>query len=99
MVFQSFNLFPHMTALANVAEAPRRALGVPRREAEARARELLTLVGLSDKEQVYPRQLSGGQQQRVAIDRALALYPKVLLFDKSTRALEPELIEEMMAEI
>src|SRR5699024_1599453 len=69
MVFQSFNLFAHMTALANVAEAPRRALGVPRREAEARARELLTLVGLSDKEQVYPRQLSGGQQQRVAIAR------------------------------
>src|SRR5699024_1300502 len=62
MVFQSFNLFAHMTALANVAEAPRRALGVPRREAEARARELLALVGLSDKEQVYPRQLSGGQQ-------------------------------------
>src|SRR5699024_4851547 len=70
MVFQSFNLFAHMTALANVAEAPRRALGVPRREAEARARELLALVGLSDKEQVYPRQLSGGQQQRVAIARA-----------------------------
>src|SRR5699024_4022355 len=97
MVFQSFNLFPHMTALANVAEAPRRALGVPRREAEARARELLTLVGLSDKEQVYPRQLSGGQQQRVAIARALALDPKVLLFDEPTSALDPELVEEVLA--
>src|SRR5699024_9679135 len=99
MVFQSFNLFAHMTALANVAEAPRRALGVPRREAEARARELLTLVGLSDKEQVYPRQLSGGQQQRVAIARALALDPKVLLFDEPTSALDPELVEEVLAVI
>ena len=99
MVFQSFNLFAHMTALANVAEAPRRALGVPRREAEAHARELLALVGLSDKERVYPRQLSGGQQQRVAIARALALRPKVLLFDEPTSALDPELVEEVLAVI
>ena len=99
MVFQSFNLFAHMTALANVAEAPRRALGVPRREAEGHARELLALVGLSDKERVYPRQLSGGQQQRVAIARALALRPKVLLFDEPTSALDPELVDEVLAVI
>jgi len=99
MVFQSFNLFAHMTALANVAEAPRRALGVRRREAEAQARELLALVGLSDKERAYPRQLSGGQQQRVAIARALALRPKVLLFDEPTSALDPELVEEVLAVI
>ncbi|MDN6303202.1 MAG: amino acid ABC transporter ATP-binding protein, partial [Brachybacterium sp.] len=99
MVFQSFNLFAHMTALANVAEAPRRALGVPRREAEARARELLDLVGLAEKAEVYPRQLSGGQQQRVAIARALALDPKVLLFDEPTSALDPELVEEVLAVI
>src|SRR5699024_3524967 len=99
MVFQSFHLFAHMTALANVAEAPRRALGVPRREAEARARELLALVGLADKEQVHPRRLSGGQQQRVAIARALALDPSVLLFDEPTSALDPELVEEVLAVI
>ncbi|WP_345076249.1 amino acid ABC transporter ATP-binding protein [Brachybacterium paraconglomeratum] len=99
MVFQSFNLFAHMTAVGNVAEAPRRALGMPRREAETRARELLALVGLSDKFDVYPRQLSGGQQQRVAIARALALRPKVLLFDEPTSALDPELVEEVLAVI
>ncbi|SLM98352.1 putative ABC transporter ATP-binding protein [Corynebacterium xerosis] len=99
MVFQSFNLFAHMTALQNVTEAPRRALGVPARQAEARARELLALVGLSDKADVYPRQLSGGQQQRVAIARALALEPKVLLFDEPTSALDPELVEEVLAVI
>jgi polar amino acid transport system ATP-binding protein len=99
MVFQSFNLFAHMTALANVAEAPRRALGVRRKEAEAHARELLALVGLSEKEGAYPRQLSGGQQQRVAIARALALRPKVLLFDEPTSALDPELVEEVLAVI
>ena len=99
MVFQSFNLFAHMTALANVAEAPRRALGVNRKEAEAQARELLALVGLSEKEGAYPRQLSGGQQQRVAIARALALRPKVLLFDEPTSALDPELVEEVLSVI
>ena len=99
MVFQSFNLFAHMTALENITEAPRRALGAPRREAEAHARELLALVGLSEKADAYPRQLSGGQQQRVAIARALALRPKVLLFDEPTSALDPELVEEVLAVI
>ena len=99
MVFQSFNLFAHMTALGNVAEAPRRALGATRAQAETRARELLELVGLSEKADAYPRQLSGGQQQRVAIARALALDPKVLLFDEPTSALDPELVEEVLAVI
>src|SRR5699024_9007959 len=99
MVFQSIYLFAHMPVVANVAEAHRRALGVPRREAEARARERLVLVGLSDKEQVYQRELSGGQQQRVAIARALGLDPKVLLFDEPTSALDPELVEEVLAVI
>ena len=99
MVFQSFNLFAHMTALENITEAPRRALGVKRAEAEAHARELLALVGLSEKAGAYPRQLSGGQQQRVAIARALALRPKVLLFDEPTSALDPELVDEVLAVI
>src|SRR5699024_6688564 len=111
MVFQGFNLFAHMTALQNVAEAPRRALGVPKRTAEARARELLALVGLAEKAGEHPRRrsgghprraarrLSGGQQQRVAIARALALDPKVLLFDEPTSALDPELVEEVLAVI
>ena len=99
MVFQGFNLFAHMTALQNVAEAPRRALGVPKRIAEARARELLALVGLAEKSGEHPRRLSGGQQQRVAIARALALDPKVLLFDEPTSALDPELVEEVLAVI
>ena len=99
MVFQSFNLFAHMTVLENITEAPRRALGTPRKEAEAHAHELLALVGLAEKEGAYPRQLSGGQQQRVAIARALALRPKVLLFDEPTSALDPELVEEVLAVI
>ena len=99
MVFQNFALFAHKTALANITEAPRRALGVNRKEAEAQARELLALVGLSEKEGAYPRQLSGGQQQRVAIARALALRPKVLLFDEPTSALDPELVEEVLSVI
>ncbi|GAA1326080.1 amino acid ABC transporter ATP-binding protein [Brachybacterium rhamnosum] len=99
MVFQSFNLFAHRTALANITEAPRRALGVPKAQAEARARELLALVGLEDRAGAYPRQLSGGQQQRVAIARALALDPSVLLFDEPTSALDPELVEEVLAVI
>ncbi|GAA1725523.1 amino acid ABC transporter ATP-binding protein [Brachybacterium phenoliresistens] len=99
MVFQSFHLFAHMTALQNVAEAPRRARRIPRREAEARARALLEQVGLSEKADAYPRQLSGGQQQRVAIARALALEPTVLLFDEPTSALDPELVEEVLTVI
>lgn len=99
MVFQNFNLFGHMTALRNITEAPRRALGVSKAEAEAQAHELLARVGLADKADSYPRQLSGGQQQRVAIARALALKPKVLLFDEPTSALDPELVEEVLGVI
>ena len=96
MVFQHFNLFPHMTALGNCTEAPRRVLGLPAAEAEARAVELLEMVGLGDKVQHYPSQLSGGQQQRVAIARALAMRPKVMLFDEVTSALDPELVGEVL---
>ncbi|HET6157088.1 MAG TPA: ectoine/hydroxyectoine ABC transporter ATP-binding protein EhuA [Dongiaceae bacterium] len=96
MVFQHFNLFPHMTALANCSEAPVTVLGLSRREAEERAAELLDLVGLSDKKGHYPAQLSGGQQQRVAIARALAMRPKVMLFDEVTSALDPELCGEVL---
>ncbi|KAB0677510.1 amino acid ABC transporter permease/ATP-binding protein [Aureimonas leprariae] len=96
MVFQSFNLFPHMTALENVAEAPVATGRSSRAEAQAFGRELLARVGLSDKAGSYPRQLSGGQQQRVAIARALALRPKVLLFDEPTSALDPELVGEVL---
>lgn len=99
MVFQSFNLFPHMTVLENIVEAPVHVRGRPRAEAEADARVLLTRVGLSDKVDAYPRQLSGGQQQRVAIARALALRPKVLLFDEPTSALDPELVGEVLGVI
>jgi polar amino acid transport system ATP-binding protein len=96
MVFQRFNLFPHMTALANVMEAPVLVKGVGKREAAARARELLERVGLSDKLDAYPAQLSGGQQQRVAIARALAMDPKLMLFDEPTSALDPELVGEVL---
>uniref|UniRef100_UPI001F13938F amino acid ABC transporter ATP-binding protein n=1 Tax=Novosphingobium terrae TaxID=2726189 RepID=UPI001F13938F len=96
MVFQSFNLFKHLTVLENIAAAPVWVRGIPRAQAEAQARELLARVGLSDKAEAYPRQLSGGQQQRVAIARALALRPKVLLFDEPTSALDPELVGEVL---
>ncbi|WP_288431133.1 amino acid ABC transporter permease/ATP-binding protein [uncultured Agrobacterium sp.] len=96
MVFQNFNLFPHLTALENITEAPITVRGIGKEQAEAEARELLARVGLSDKADAYPRQLSGGQQQRVAIARALALRPKVLLFDEPTSALDPELVNEVL---
>ena len=92
MVFQQFNLFPNMTVLRNITEAPVTVLGLSRDEAEQRARELLDLVGLADKAGARPTQLSGGQQQRVAIARALAMRPQVLLLDEVTSALDPELV-------
>ncbi|MFF2407835.1 amino acid ABC transporter ATP-binding protein [Streptomyces sp. NPDC058092] len=95
-VFQSFNLFPHLTVLENVIEAPVAALGRPKNEAVAAAETLLARVGLADKAGAYPKQLSGGQQQRVAIARALALEPKLLLFDEPTSALDPELVGEVL---
>jgi polar amino acid transport system ATP-binding protein len=98
-VFQSFNLFPHLTALENVLEAPVSAQGRPRAEVEAEARGLLARVGLAGREKAYPRQLSGGQQQRVAIARALAMRPAVLLFDEPTSALDPELVGEVLGVI
>lgn len=96
MVFQNFNLFPHLTVIENLVEAPVTVRRVSREKAEAEARELLVRVGLSEKAEAYPRQLSGGQQQRVAIARALALKPKVLLFDEPTSALDPELVNEVL---
>jgi polar amino acid transport system ATP-binding protein len=96
MVFQRFNLFPHMTALENVIEAPVRVKREAREVAVARARTLLERVGLADKMFVYPNQLSGGQQQRVAIARALAMQPKLMLFDEPTSALDPELVGEVL---
>ncbi|AVH55512.1 MULTISPECIES: amino acid ABC transporter ATP-binding protein [Streptomyces] len=96
MVFQSFNLFPHMTVLENVALAPTRVRGRKKEDAEQRARELLGRVGLADQAVKYPAQLSGGQQQRVAIARALAMDPKVMLFDEPTSALDPEMINEVL---
>ncbi len=99
MVFQNFNLFPHMTALQNTAEAPVMALGLTRREANERGTELLDMVGLADKRDHFPSQLSGGQQQRVAIARALAMRPQVMLFDEVTSALDPELCGEVLSVI
>jgi ABC-type polar amino acid transport system ATPase subunit len=96
MVFQSFNLFPHMAVLRNIIAAPIEVKGEEREKAEVRARELLTRVGLLDKINEYPIKLSGGQQQRVAIARALAMEPKVMLFDEVTSALDPELVEEVL---
>ncbi|MCX4975712.1 amino acid ABC transporter ATP-binding protein [Streptomyces sp. NBC_00620] len=95
-VFQNFNLFPHLTVLDNIVEAPVSALKRPRKDAVETARKLLERVGLSDKADAYPKQLSGGQQQRVAIARALALEPKLLLFDEPTSALDPELVGEVL---
>ncbi|MGP5692049.1 ectoine/hydroxyectoine ABC transporter ATP-binding protein EhuA [Corynebacterium variabile] len=97
MVFQSFNLFPHRTVLANITEAPVKVKGESKTEAEAYARELLDQVGLADKSDAWPVQLSGGQQQRVAIARALAMRPKLMLFDEPTSALDPELVGEVLA--
>lgn len=97
MVFQNFNLFQHMTVLENIIEAPMRVLKVSKEEAVIHARELLHLVGLSGREESFPKQLSGGQQQRVAITRALAMRPKLMLFDEPTSALDPELVGEVLA--
>ncbi len=95
-VFQQFNLFPHLTAIQNVALAPIRVRKVPRRQALADARELLARVGIAEKADAYPRQLSGGQQQRVAIARALAMRPRLMLFDEPTSALDPEMVGEVL---
>jgi polar amino acid transport system ATP-binding protein len=97
MVFQNFNLFQHMTVLENIIEAPTRVLKISKEEAVIHARELLELVGLSGREDSFPKQLSGGQQQRVAITRALAMRPKLMLFDEPTSALDPELVGEVLA--
>jgi polar amino acid transport system ATP-binding protein len=96
MVFQAFNLFPHMTALRNVMLAPIRVKGLPAAEAEKTARALLERVGIPDKADHYPANLSGGQQQRVAIARALAMQPRIMLFDEPTSALDPEMINEVL---
>lgn len=96
MVFQRFNLFPHMTVLENIVLAPMKVRKISREEAEQTAKQLLAQVGLADKAAAYPPQLSGGQQQRVAIARALAMNPKVMLFDEPTSALDPEMVKEVL---
>ncbi len=96
MVFQNFNLFPHLTVLENICLAPVKAKGIPRCQAQELAEQLLARVGLSEKRNVFPAQLSGGQQQRVAIARALAMEPEVMLFDEATSALDPELVGEVL---
>ncbi|MDJ0318828.1 MULTISPECIES: amino acid ABC transporter ATP-binding protein [Arthrobacter] len=96
MVFQRFNLFPHLTALENIIQAPMRVKGLSKTKAAARAKELMERVGLGDKSDYYPAHLSGGQQQRVAIARALAMDPKLMLFDEPTSALDPELVGEVL---
>ena len=96
MVFQHFNLFPHLTILDNITLAPKLVRGIPAAEAGKKAMELLSLVGLEDKAKAYPQQLSGGQKQRVAIVRSLAMEPKVMLFDEPTSALDPEMVGEVL---
>lgn len=96
MVFQHFNLFPHMTCLRNISYAPVKVKGIPKAQAEARARELLQMVGLSEKADAYPAQLSGGQKQRIAIARGLAMDPAIMLFDEPTSALDPEITSEVL---
>jgi len=97
MVFQQFNLFPHMTVIENICLAPMQVRGLSKVQAQERGRALLAKVGLAEKENEYPRRLSGGQQQRVAIARALAMEPRIMLFDEPTSALDPELVGEVLA--
>lgn len=96
MVFQGFELYPHMSAIENITLAPCKVLNLPKRQAEARAKELLERVGLSEHMNKFPAQLSGGQQQRVAIARALAMEPRIMLFDEPTSALDPEMVSEVL---